>query len=64
MTHDTQANREARCASASFDDEDAEVLALRRSAEFMSYLADAERRAATGPRKTLQQVRESLNVSQ
>lgn len=44
------------------DESDEEILALRSSAEFMAYLADAERRAAAGPRKTLQQVRESLGM--
>lgn len=44
------------------DESDEEILALRSSAEFMTYIADAERRATIGPRKTLQQVRESLGM--
>ncbi len=44
------------------DDCDEEILALRASAEFMTYLTDAERRAAAGPRKTLQQVRELFGM--
>lgn len=58
-----QSNGQTRFAIVPADDSDEEILALRSNAEFMSYLADAERRAAAGPRKTLQQIRESLNVS-
>ncbi len=58
-----QSNGQTRFAVVPADDSDEEVLALRSNAEFMSYLADAERRAAAGPRKTLQQIRESLGVS-
>ena len=58
-----QSNGQTRFAIVPADDSDEELLALRSNAEFMSYLADAERRAATGPRKTLQQIRESLDVS-
>ena len=58
-----QSNGQTRFAIVPADDSDEEILALRSNAEFMSYLADAERRAAAGPRKTLQQIRESLKVS-
>lgn len=58
-----QSNGQTRFAVVPADDSDEEILALRSNAEFMSYLADAERRAAAGPRKTLQQIRESLGVS-
>ena len=58
-----QSNGQTRFAIVPADDSDEEILALRSNAEFMSYLADAERRAAAGPRKTLQQMRESLKVS-
>lgn len=58
-----QSNGQTRFAVVPADDSDEEILALRSNAEFMSYLAGAERRAAAGPRKTLQQIRESLGVS-
>ena len=58
-----QSNGQTRFAIVPADDSDEEILALRSNAEFMSYLADAESRAAAGPRKTLQQMRESLKVS-
>ena len=58
-----QSNGQTRFAIVPADDSDEEILALRSNAEFMSYLAAAERRAAAGPRKTLQQMRESLKVS-
>ncbi len=57
-----QSNGQTRFAIVPADDSDEEVLALRSSAEFMAYLADAERRAAIGPRKTLKQIRESLGT--
>lgn len=58
-----QSNGHTRFAVIPADDADEEVLALRSNAEFMAYLADAERRAAAGPRKTLKQLRESLGTS-
>ena len=57
-----QSNGQTRFAIVPADDSDEEILALRSNAEFMAYLADAERRAATGPRKTLKQIRESLGT--
>lgn len=57
-----QSNGQTRFAIVPADDSDEEILALRSNAEFMSYLADAERRAATGPRKSLKQIRESLGT--
>lgn len=51
-----------RFAVIAADESDEEILALRSSAEFMTYLADAERRAAAGPRKTLQEIRESFEM--
>ncbi len=57
-----QSNGKTRFAIVPADDSDEEILALRSNAEFMSYLADAERRAATGPRKSLKQIRESLGT--
>ena len=58
-----QSNGQTRFAIVPADESDEEILALRSNLEFMSYLADAERRAISGPRKTLQQIRESLDVS-
>ena len=58
-----QTDGHTRFAIVSADESDEEILALRSSAEFMTYLADAERRAATGPRKTLQQIRDSFGLS-
>lgn len=55
-----QSNGQTRFAIVPADDSDEEILALRSNAEFMAYLADAERRAAVGPRKTLKQIRETL----
>ncbi len=55
-----QTNGQTRFAVVPADESDEEILSLRSSAEFMSYLADAEHRAATGPRKTLQQIRKSF----
>lgn len=57
-----QTEGHTRFAVIPADDSDEEILALRSGAEFMAYLADAEHRAAAGPRKTLQQVRESLGM--
>lgn len=57
-----QTEGHTRFAVIPADESDEEILALRSSAEFMAYLADAERRAAAGPRKSLQQVRESLGM--
>ena len=57
-----QSNGQTRFAIVPADDSDEEILSLRSNAEFMTYLADAERRAATGPRKTLKQIRESLGT--
>ena len=58
-----QTDGHTRFAIVSADESDEEILALRSSDEFMTYLADAERRAATGPRKTLQQIRDSFGLS-
>ncbi len=57
-----QSNEQTRFVIVPADDSDEEILALRSNAEFMSYLADAERRAAVGPRKTLKQIRETLGT--
>ncbi len=57
-----QSNGQTRFVIVPADDSDEEILALRSNAEFMSYLADAERRAAVGPRKTLKQIRETLGT--
>ncbi len=57
-----QSNGQTRFAIVPADDSDEEILALQSNAEFMAYLADAECRASTGPRKTLQQIRESLGT--
>ena len=57
-----QSNGQTRFAIVPADDSDEEILALRSNAEFMTYLADAERRAAIGPRKSLKQIRESLGT--
>ena len=57
-----QTNGQTRFAVVPADESDEEILALRSNTEFMSYLADAERRAATRPRKTLQQIRESFGM--
>ena len=58
-----QTDGHTRFAIVPADESYEEILALRSSAEFMTYLADAERRAATGPRKTLQQIRDSFGMS-
>ena len=58
-----QTDGHTRFAIVPADESDEEILALRSSAEFMTYLADAERRAAIGPRKTLQQIRDSFGMS-
>ena len=57
-----QTNGQTRFAVVPADELDEEVLALRSSAEFMAYLADAERRAMAGPRKTIQQIREAFQM--
>ena len=57
-----QTNGHTRFAMIPADEFDEEILALRSSGEFMTYLADAERRAAAGPRKTLKQIRESFEM--
>lgn len=57
-----QTNGQTRFAVVPADESDEEILALRSSADFMSYIADAEHRAAIGPRKTLQQIRESFGM--
>ncbi len=58
-----QTDGHTRFAIVAADESDEEILALRSSAEFMTYLAAAERRAVIGPRKTLQQIRESFGMS-
>lgn len=45
------------------DDGDREVCALKSNAEFMAYLTEAEHRAQTTPRKSLQQIREMYGVA-
>ena len=60
---ESRTTQRTRFAIVPADESDEEILALRSSAEFMTYLADAERRATTGPRKTLQQIRESFGMS-
>jgi hypothetical protein len=54
---------ETRFALVAADEGDQEICALKSNAEFMVYLADAEHRARTGPRKTLQQIREKYSSS-
>ena len=58
------ANGETRFAIVPADESDQEVCALRSNAEFMLFLTEAERRARTRPRKSLQQIRESYGVVQ
>ncbi len=51
------ADGETRFAIVPADDGDREVAALRSNAEFMAYLTDAEARARTRPRKTIEEIR-------
>ncbi len=57
-----QTEGHTRFAVIPADESDEEILALRESAEFLAYLTEAERRAAIGPRKSLQQIRESFGM--
>ncbi len=57
-----QTEGHTRFAVIPADESDEEILALRSSGEFMTYLVDAERRAVTGPRKALQQIREPFGL--
>lgn len=57
-----QTNGKTRFVMIPADESDEEVLALRSNAEFMNYLADAEQRAQTRPRKSLQQIREAFGM--
>ncbi len=55
-------NGQTRFAIIPADESDEEILALRSNSEFMAYLANAEQRAASGPRKTLRQIRETIGA--
>ncbi len=57
-----QSNERTRFVMIPADESDEEVLALRSNAEFMNYLADAEQRALTRPRKSLQRIRDSFGM--
>src|SRR5262249_14263773 len=52
---------QTRFALVAADEGDQEVCALKSNAEFMAYLTEAERRARTRPRKSLQQIRDLYN---
>jgi hypothetical protein len=53
---------EAAFAIVPLDDGDREVLAIRKNKELMAHLAGLTRRALTGPRKTLAEIKNKYGL--
>ena len=54
---------QTRFALMSADEGDEEAYALKSNAEFMAYLTEAEQRARTRPRKSMQEIQQLYHVS-